>query len=159
MVSLEIRDSAVTDRADVVFPVAPVVEKSGLFLDWEGRLRPFDATLESTGALRDHRVLHTLADDLGVDLGRPTPRPSTRRSAHSATGRARARRRRRARRRPLPTVRPGEAVLPTWHYLLDEGRLQDDEPHLAGTRKNAVVPGCVPPPQPGWASPTAGWSL
>jgi NADH-quinone oxidoreductase subunit G len=30
---------------------------------------------------------------------------------------------------------PGEAVLATWHWLLDDGRLQDDEPHLAGTRK------------------------
>src|SRR5581483_5761282 len=29
---------------------------------------------------------------------------------------------------------PGEAVLATWHHLLDDGRLQDHEPHLAGTR-------------------------
>ena len=41
LVSLEVRHSAVTERADVVFPVAPVVEKAGTFLDWEGRLRPF----------------------------------------------------------------------------------------------------------------------
>ena len=42
-----------------------------MFLDWEGRLRPFDATLESNGALPDHRVLHRLAAELGVDLGTP----------------------------------------------------------------------------------------
>jgi NADH-quinone oxidoreductase subunit G len=74
VVSLEIRESAVTDRADVVFPVVPTVEKAGHFLDWEGRLRPFDETLESTGGLPDHRVLHTLAAELGVDLGTPNRR-------------------------------------------------------------------------------------
>ena len=37
VVSLEIRQSSVTDLADVVLPVAPMVEKPGTFLDWEGR--------------------------------------------------------------------------------------------------------------------------
>ncbi|MEY2517802.1 MAG: NADH-quinone oxidoreductase subunit, partial [bacterium] len=72
VVSLEIRESAVTDRADVVFPVVPVVEKAGLFLDWEGRMRSFDETLETKGGLADHRVLHTIAAELGVDLGTQT---------------------------------------------------------------------------------------
>ncbi len=35
VVSLEIRHSGVTELADVVFPVAPVAEKPGTFLDWE----------------------------------------------------------------------------------------------------------------------------
>jgi NADH-quinone oxidoreductase subunit G len=39
VVSLEIRQSSVTDLADVVLPVAPVQEKQGTFLDWEGRAR------------------------------------------------------------------------------------------------------------------------
>ncbi|MCW2679086.1 MAG: NADH-quinone oxidoreductase, partial [Frankiales bacterium] len=42
LVSLELRRSPVTDRADVVFPVAAAVEKAGTFLDWEGRARPFE---------------------------------------------------------------------------------------------------------------------
>ena len=46
LVSLEQRDSAVTRRADVVLPVAPVVEKAGTFLDWEGRERPFGQVLQ-----------------------------------------------------------------------------------------------------------------
>ena len=37
IVSLELRASAVTDRADVVFPVAAVAEKAGTFVNWEGR--------------------------------------------------------------------------------------------------------------------------
>jgi NADH-quinone oxidoreductase subunit G len=139
VVSFELRDSAVTDRADVVFPVAPVVEKAGMFLDWEGRLRPFDATLESTGAMPDHRVLHLLAGEFGVDLGAANSkvidaeiaslghwqgeRPAA--PAYEAGSR--------------PTLRGGEAVLATWHLLLDDGSLQEREPHLAGTRKPSVA--------------------
>src|SRR5690606_36732690 len=37
VVSLEMRPSPVTERADVVLPIAPAVEKSGTFLNWEGR--------------------------------------------------------------------------------------------------------------------------
>jgi NADH-quinone oxidoreductase subunit G len=33
----------------------------------------------------------------------------------------------------------GEAVLATWHNLLDVGRMQDGEPHLAGTARAAVA--------------------
>ncbi len=68
LVSLEVRRSAVTERADVVFPVAPVVEKSGTFLDWEGRLRTFDTVLETT-AVPDARVLDALASEMGVEIG------------------------------------------------------------------------------------------
>jgi NADH-quinone oxidoreductase subunit G len=141
VISLELRESAVTDRADVVFPVAPVVEKSGLFLDWEGRLRSFNATLESTGALADHRVLHTLAAELGTDLGTPDPKTidaaigtlgfwkGERPAAPSVAAPAAA----------APTLRAGQAILATWHHLLDDGKLQEHEDHLAGTRKPAVA--------------------
>ncbi|HEV2088323.1 MAG TPA: hypothetical protein VGR21_08435, partial [Cryptosporangiaceae bacterium] len=39
--------------------------------------------------------------------------------------------------RPRPGV--GEAVLATWHHLLDLGSLQDGEEHLAGTAKRAYA--------------------
>ncbi|MFE4022646.1 NADH-quinone oxidoreductase subunit G, partial [Streptomyces sp. NPDC059101] len=45
LVSLELRPSRVTERADVVLPVAAVVEKAGTFLNWEGRARSFEAAL------------------------------------------------------------------------------------------------------------------
>ena len=70
VVSLELRESAVTDLADVVFPVAPVVEKGGSFVNWEGRIRSFEPSLPSNAA-PDLRVLYTLADEIGVDLGLP----------------------------------------------------------------------------------------
>src|SRR6185312_2612123 len=69
VVSLELRRSAITEFADVVFPVAAAVEKAGRYVTWEGRRRPFDQTLTGTGQLSDGRVLNALADELDVDLG------------------------------------------------------------------------------------------
>jgi NADH-quinone oxidoreductase subunit G len=40
---------------------------------------------------------------------------------------------------PPVSAAPGQAVLATWRLLLDRGRLQDDEPHLAGTAHVAVA--------------------
>jgi len=34
---------------------------------------------------------------------------------------------------------PGEALLATWHQLLDAGRMQDGEPFLAGTARPVVA--------------------
>ncbi|MGH3621932.1 MAG: NADH-quinone oxidoreductase subunit G, partial [Sciscionella sp.] len=67
VLSLELRPSAATEHADVVLPVAPSVEKSGSYLNWEGRHRPFDVTVEGTGALPDCRVLDTLAMEMDFD--------------------------------------------------------------------------------------------
>ncbi|MGW5520733.1 NADH-quinone oxidoreductase subunit G [Gordonia sp. NPDC003950] len=133
VVSLEIAQSTITERADVVLPVAATPEKAGMFLDWEGRARAFPAALADTGRLPDHRVLDALAQSAGVDLGcrdigairaqlarlgpwtGPRPEPSP-----VAVP-------------PGPAPGAGTAVLATWHQLLDRGRLQDGEPHLAGT--------------------------
>src|SRR5699024_7031215 len=71
VVSLELRHSAVTERADVVFPIAPAAEKSGTYVNWEGRRRRFSAALDD-GAIPDLRVLDALADQMDVDLGLPT---------------------------------------------------------------------------------------
>jgi NADH-quinone oxidoreductase subunit G len=147
VVSLEVRRSAVTDRADVVFPVAAPVEKSGTYLDWEGRARPFEAVLRTSGALTDGRVLHVLADELdrpleladlaavraeisrlGVTSSRPTAP-----TAHLAVASAQADNVDEAGERTQEV--PVEAVLATWHWLLDDGSLQDGEPYLAGTAR------------------------
>ena len=53
--------------------MAAAPEKAGSYLDWEGRVRSFDATLHDTGRLSDARVLHGLADLMDVDLRLPTP--------------------------------------------------------------------------------------
>src|SRR5690606_32085933 len=111
---------------DVVLPVAPPVEKPGTFLNWEGRPRPFPQALTST-AMSDHRVLGVLADEMGVPLGLRTPT-----EVHSDIDGLGAWDGQRA---PAPAVTGGEppslddgqAVLATWHLLLDAGRCQEGE--------------------------------
>ncbi len=48
IVSLELRPSEATEHADIVFPVASVAEKSGTFLNWEGRQRSFPVALQDS---------------------------------------------------------------------------------------------------------------
>ncbi len=139
VVSLELRHSAVTERADVVFPIAPAVEKAGTFVNWEGRFRGFPAALGDTGAIPDLRVLDTLADEMGVDLGLPTVEaardelmtlgPWDGESASDPDVSV----------AEPPRPGPGEAILTGWRLLLDGGRLQDGEPHLAGTARAPVA--------------------
>lgn len=102
-------------------------------------MRPFDATLEAEGVMPDHRVLHRLALAMGVDLG--TPDSATTQAEIAKLGSWSGER------PPAPTVAAGaaasagsgQAVLATWRLLLDDGRLQDDVPELAGTRKPSLA--------------------
>jgi NADH-quinone oxidoreductase subunit G len=139
VVSLELRPSLVTDHADVVLPIAPTVEKAGSFLNWEGRHRPFDATVEGTGALSDCRVLDTLAVEMDADIFTQTPAASlgdfTKLGSPAAPDTAYA-----AVEPVAPVARAaGQALLSTWRQLIDNGSLQIDEPHLAGTARPAVA--------------------
>ncbi|MDI1288554.1 MAG: NADH-quinone oxidoreductase subunit G, partial [bacterium] len=65
VVSLENHHSAVTERADVVLPVAVVTEKAGTFLDWEGRPRPFAQVFRDALTMGDARVLAMIAEAMG----------------------------------------------------------------------------------------------
>ena len=67
VVALEVRQTPVTDLADVVFPVAPPAEKNGTFINWEGRLRPFGQSIASF-VMPDREVLSMIAYESGVDL-------------------------------------------------------------------------------------------
>ncbi|TCW20668.1 NADH-quinone oxidoreductase subunit G [Dietzia cinnamea] len=170
VVSLEMRRSEITDRADVVLPVAPVAEKAGMFVNWEGRTRPFAAALTGTDAMPDHRVLNALAEEAGAWFGlpdvesvrremravgetlvpqpppQPQPhagmasrtRPRTHPDAQPHAGMA-SRTPRSERETPSSGAAAGRAVLATWRMLLDAGRMQDGEPHLAGTARRPVA--------------------
>ncbi|MFJ2820396.1 NADH-quinone oxidoreductase subunit G [Streptomyces toxytricini] len=141
-VSLELRPGEVTDHADVVLPVAAVAEKAGTFVNWEGRVRPFEAALKPDQMTRppapaDGRVLHMLADAADRPLGLP--------DVH-AVRREIDRLGRWAGERPaaqpgsptaLPRPAAGEAVLAGHRLLLDLGRLQEGDDALAGTRHEA----------------------
>ncbi len=146
VVSLELRVSAVTDRADVVFPVAAVAEKPGTFVNWEGRVGSFTAALAVPAARSDLHVLAALADEMDVHLGLPDLAAARRELTMLTSGGSGGS-------SPLadtvatpppakPAVTlpgPGKALLATWHNLLDAGRMQDGEPNLAGTARAAVA--------------------
>ena len=137
VVSLELRESDITRRADVVFPVAPAVEKAGSFVNWEGRQRRFEPALHTT-AIPDSRVLNFLADEAGVDLGVPTAETAD--ADRARLGLWSGQRVAAPQMSPEPAhPRPGEVVLAGWRMLLDAGRLQDGEPHLARTARPAVA--------------------
>jgi NADH-quinone oxidoreductase subunit G len=146
VVSLELRHSAVTERADVVFPVAPTTQKSGAFVNWEGRYRGFAPALHGTAqqaGQSDHRVLDTLADEMGVYLGVTTVEAAreelsglgTWEGKHVAAPQVASPKSADARK----GLEKGQAVLTGWRLLLDEGRMQDGEPYLAGTARKSVV--------------------
>ena len=86
VVSLEIRASAVTELANVVFPAAAAAEKNGAYINWEGRLRPFQAALPEAGMLDEARILDTLGVEMDVDLYTQTRRPRWPSSPGSASG-------------------------------------------------------------------------
>jgi NADH-quinone oxidoreductase subunit G len=145
VVSLELRASAVTDRADVVFPVAAVAEKAGTFVNWEGRGGSFTAALRVPEVRTDLYVLGAIADQMDVHLGLPDAAAA--RSELAALGTWRGERpappapvsldviRDEAEQAPLgSTMR-----LATWRQLLDSGRMQDGEPSLAGTARPVVA--------------------
>ncbi|NKQ55723.1 NADH-quinone oxidoreductase subunit G [Amycolatopsis sp. K13G38] len=134
VVSLELRPSAVTEHADVVLPIAPDVEKAGSYVNWEGRRREFDTTIENTGALSDCRVLDTLAVEMDADLFTQTPAAAYGELSRLGTASARAS----FTAVPAGSVN-GETRLSTWRQLLDKGSLQVDEPHLAGTARKVVA--------------------
>ncbi|MFF0213758.1 NADH-quinone oxidoreductase subunit G [Streptomyces vinaceus] len=142
VVSLELRPGQVTDHADVVFPVAAVAEKAGAFINWEGRVRPFEAALKPDQMTRrlapaDARVLHMLADEAGRPIALPDVHAVRReldalgpwtgeRAAEQSADTA-----------PLPRPAAGEAVLAGHRLLLDQGLLQEGDEALAGTRHEA----------------------
>jgi NADH-quinone oxidoreductase subunit G len=68
VVSLEVRESEVSQVADVVFPVAPVTDRPGTFVNWEGRVRQFGKVLHNPASLPDLRVLAGIAEEMDTGL-------------------------------------------------------------------------------------------
>ena len=138
LVSLEVRRSEVTDRADVILPVAPPLEKNGTFINWEGRLRPFGQAIASRSQT-DRLVFDALASEFGVDLGlhdlvglydqvNPLMQWNGQREEFVPATAS-----------ELVEVGQGEALLATHKPMLDAGRLQDGATMLAGSARRPVV--------------------
>ena len=139
VVSLEIADSAVTTVADVVLPVAAITEKSGSFLNWEGRPRAFDTAVSDSLNRSDLRILSALADEMGesIMLGTVTQAARELNSLGIWDG---------TRAQLTSVVSTGankisgsEALLTSWRRLLDLGTMQKGEVNLAGTARKSVA--------------------
>jgi len=138
VVSLEISHSSVTAIADVVLPVAAVVEKSGTFLDWEGKPRAFDKAIADALTRSDVRILSMLADELGAPIDLPTV-SATRREIE-AVGKWDGAKSEFNKSSPKPASASGDKLLLTsWRQLLDLGSLQIGEANLAGTARKPVA--------------------
>jgi NADH-quinone oxidoreductase subunit G len=139
IVSLEIRHSDITEIASVVLPVAAVVEKSGSFMDWQGKVRKFEAAVEQSLNRSDLRILSMLADEIGRPINLPTVKSA--RSELESIGAWDGAKPLMNQVAPVPTHAVGsdEAVLTSWRNLLDKGSLQDGEENLAGTARASVA--------------------
>ena len=138
VVSLEITHSAVTAIADVVLPVAAVIEKSGSFQDWQGSARTFEKAIDDSLSRSDVRILSMIADEMGSPINLPTVSATAREiSALGVWDGA------------VPvfekaaiektTSSEGKLNLTSWRLLLDLGTLQDGEANLAGTARKATA--------------------
>jgi NADH-quinone oxidoreductase subunit G len=139
VVSLEIAPSAVTAVADVVLPVAAITEKSGSFLNWEGRARVFDEAVVDSQNRSDVRILSMIADAMGESIMLGTVTASAREFNQLGNWDG-------ARTQFTPvagqtphSVSGNEAILTSWRRLLDMGSLQKGEDNLAGTRRPTVA--------------------
>ncbi len=147
VVSLEVRASEVTRAADVVFPVAPVTDRSGTFVNWEGRPRPFGKVLHNPSSLPDLRVLAGIAEELGTALGWRTSEQVWAEMTQVGPWDGE--------RAPLDhdvsdpgvTLLTGEAdvaeqsglVLASWKQLVDDGRMQDGADDMRRTARKPIV--------------------
>ena len=142
VVSLEMRPSAVTDRANVVLPIAAVAEKSGTFLNWEGRGRSFEMAIPDSLQRSDLRILSMLAETMGRKIGISTVAQAaaelnsigTWDGAKAEFGGVNA-----GNTNAAQTISGDQAILTSWRRLLDSGSLQDGEANLAGTARKTVA--------------------
>lgn len=139
VVSLEIAPSEVSMRAHVVLPVAAITEKSGSFLNWEGRARSFDAAVHDSLNRSDLRILSMIAEEMGAELNLGTVTAAAKEIASLGAWDGA-----RASMKPVnPTVAPtlngNQFILNSWRRLLDLGTLQKGEENLAGTARQTVA--------------------
>ena len=138
VVSLEISHSSITAIADVVLPVAAVVEKSGTFLDWQGSPRAFEKAIEDALTRSDVRILSMLAEEIGAPIDLPTVAATRREIA--AIGKWDGAKSEFVKVAAKPATISGDKLLLTsWRQLLDLGSLQMGEANLAGTARKAVA--------------------
>jgi len=138
VISLEQRLSEVTERADVVFPIALIEERPGHFMNWEHRRGTVNTVIKQPNQpMTDLRVLAALADALGRPLGIRTARQAL--TELDELGAWEGARQPLARSRGVVAPDEGEVLLATWRELIDGSRGNDNETALQATAKPVVA--------------------
>ena len=139
VVSLEIAPSEVTLRADVVLPVAAITEKSGSFLNWEGRARSFDSAVQDSLNRSDLRILSMIAQEMGTSLNLGTVTAAAKEIASLGAWDGARATMKPAKEAKAQTLKSDQFILNSWRRLLDLGTLQKGEENLAGTARQTVA--------------------
>ena len=139
VVSLEIAPSAVTERANVVLPVAAVTEKSGSYLNWEGRPRSFDAAVSDSLNRSDLRILSMIAEEMNVSLNLGTVTAAIKEIASLGKWDGARASFNKVNAAAQPALKADQALITSWRRLLDLGTLQQGEENLAGTSRRTVA--------------------
>ena len=139
VVSLEIATSAVTERANVVLPVAAITEKSGSFLNWEGRPRSFDAAVSDSLNRSDLRILSMIAQEMGISLNLGTVTAAIKEIASIGKWDGARVAMNKVNSSAQPALNADQALITSWRRLLDLGTLQQGEENLAGTARRTVA--------------------
>ena len=139
VVSLEIASSAVTQRADVVLPVAAITEKSGSFLNWEGRPRAFDTAVQDSLNRSDLRILSMIAEEMGLTVNLATVTSAVKEIASLGKWDGARVTMSKVSASAQPAVSGDQFILTSWRRLLDLGTLQQGEENLAGTARATVA--------------------
>jgi len=139
VVSLEIASSAVTQRADVVLPVAAITEKSGSFLNWEGRARSFDAAVHDSLNRSDLRILSMIAEEMGATVNLATVTSAIKEIASLGKWEGARASLTKVAAASQSAVNGDQFILTSWRRLLDLGTLQQGEENLAGTARKTVA--------------------
>lgn len=139
VVALENHHSEITQRADVVFPVAVVTEKAGTFMTWEGRSKSFAPAFREALTLSDAGVLAMLASAMDHTFNGDVQVLRKELSSLAHWSGARAESPRVSAYNSVPTASSNEFRLATWRQLLDSGVMQEGEPHLAATARPTVA--------------------
>ena len=119
-----------------------------MFVNWEGRVRPFEAALRNPSSLPDLRILSGIAEEMGAPLGFRTvaevraemaqlgPWDGEHEVAEFAREVARSQRGRTLRDGRRDVARTGDfCVLATWKQSIDNGRMQDGDKYLKATAR------------------------
>ena len=139
VVSLEIAPSAVTERANVVLPVAAITEKSGSFLNWEGRARSFDTAVSDSLNRSDLRILSMIAQEMGISLNLGTVTAAIKEIASIGKWDGARVSFNKVSASSQLALNADQALITSWRRLLDLGTLQQGEENLAGTARQTVA--------------------